>query len=274
MRTFTIAFFLMLCSLLKAESFFSLEHIKKVYPVIEIKSDKIEQKHKAYIQEEINRTLKELGIDSSGHDPRAFAIVVTQSYVGDTPVLRVELLMGEEMKRLDDGHKSFAITYQQRELTVIEDIEDSGSILEAMEDSVDTLLERFAEQYREDNKLAPKEVYHGKESFAQRMGYETDYQTARTKAQKEGKNILLVLTTNYCPWCRKFEQNVLQKKSINRAIHKKYVPVILNRDEKKFPEKFTSSFTPVTYFIDAKSEEILHQVAGYNNRDEFMHLIQ
>jgi hypothetical protein len=274
MRALPIIIMLILLSGLKAESFFSLSNIKKVYPVIEIKSDKIEQKHKAYIEEEINRTLKELDIDTSGYDPRAFAIVVTQSYVGDTPVLRVELLMGEEMRRLDDGQKTFAISYQQRELTVIEDIDDSDSIIELMEDSVDTLLERFSEQYREDNRLAPKELYQGKEGFAKHLGYETDYQRARTKAQKEGKNILLVLTTNYCPWCRKFEQNVLAKKSVNRAIHKKYIPVILNRDEKKFPEKFTSSFTPVTYFIDAKNEEVLHKVSGYNNRDEFMHLIQ
>lgn len=264
----------MLSSLLKAESFFSLSNIKKLYPVIEIKTDKIGREHKTYITTEMDRTLKELGIDSSGHDPRAFAMIVTQSYIGDTPVLTVELLMGEEMKRLDSGEKAFAISYQQRELTVIDDIKNSDNIIEIMEDSVDTLLEKFTEQYREDNKLAPKEAYHSQEGFAERMGYETDYQAARTKAKKEGKNILLVLTTNYCPWCRKFERNVLQKKRVNRAIHKRYVPVILNRDEKKFPDKFTSSFTPVTYFIDAKSEEILHKVAGYNNKEEFLHLIK
>lgn len=274
MKTFTMLFSLMLFSLLNAESFFSLEHIKKVYPVIEVQSGKLGKAQKTYISKEMQRTLKELGIDTSGYDPRALALIVTQTYVGETPVLNVELLIGEEMQRLDDGRKSYAISYQQRELTEIDDTEDSEAIIEIMEDSVDLLLERFAEQYREDNKLAPKQVYHGKESFAQRMGYETDYQAARTKARKEGKNILLVLTTNYCPWCRKFEQNVLQKKSVNRAIHKKYVPVILNRDEKKFPEKFTSTFTPVTYFIDTKSEEILHKVAGYNNKDEFLHLIK
>jgi len=47
---------------------------------------------------------------------------------------------------------------------------------------------------------------------------------------------MLVLTTNYCPWCLKFETNVLQKEEVNHAVHEKYVPLVLNHDEKKFPE--------------------------------------
>ena len=274
MRILSTVILLTLFSLLKAESFFSLAHVQKVYPVIEIQSDKIGQEQKSYIEVEMKRTLKELGIDTSGYNPRALAMIVTQTYIGNTPVLTVKLLVGEQMKRLDSGQVSFAISYQEKEEHIIEDIKDTESIIELMEDSVDTLLTKFADQYREDNKLAPKEIYQGEKSFAERMGYETDYQAARTKAKKEGKNILLVLTTNYCPWCRKFEQNVLEKRSVNREIHKKYVPVILNRDEKKFPEKFASTFTPVTYFIDANNEEILYKVAGYNNKDEFLQLIK
>ena len=106
------------------------------------------------------------------------------------------------------------------------------------------------------------------------MGYETNYQAALAKAKKEHKNLMLVLTTNYCPWCRKFETNVLHKEEVNQEIHKNYVPLILNRDEKQFPAQFTSTFTPVIYFIDAGNEKILHKVTGYSQREEFLFLLK
>jgi hypothetical protein len=182
--------------------------------------------------------------------------------------------MGEEMKRLDDGEKVFGLTYQDKEHFVVEDINDSEAIEEGVEDSVDNILSKFADQYREDNRLKPKTSHTGDQGFAEMMGYETDYKVALQKAKKVDKNLMLVLTTSYCPWCRKFETNVLQKEEVNKAVHKKYVPLILNRDKKQFPEKFTSSFTPVIYFIDAANEKILHKVTGYSQREEFLYLLK
>ncbi|MDD3592809.1 MAG: thioredoxin family protein [Sulfurovum sp.] len=271
---FLLALLLSFSALLNAESFFVLNNIKKVYPVIEIQTDKIDQSYKSTIRSTMEETLKELGIDTSGYDPRSLALIVYHSYAGETLMIQTELIIGEEVRRLDDGEKVFGLTYQDREHFAVRDINDIESIEEGVEDSVDAILSRFAEQYRDDNKLKPKMSHTGDQSFAQMMTYETDYQAALQKAKKTGKNLMLVLTTSYCPWCRKFETNVLQKEEVNRAVHAKYVPVLLNRDEKKFPEKFTSTFTPVIYFIDATNEKILHKVTGYSQREEFLYLLK
>lgn len=257
-----------------SESFFRLNNVKKVYPVVEVQTDKVDKRYKQYITDELAHTLKELDVNTSGHDPRALALVVSYTYVGETPALISELVIGEEVKRLDTDEKTYALTYHDREVFAIEDPKDTESIEEGLEESIDTLLTKFADQYKEDNRLRPGSKTQEKGDFAAIMGYETDYAVALAKAKKEDKELMLVLVTNYCPWCRKFEANILQKPEVDKAVKAKYIPLILNRDEKKFPEKFTSSFTPVIYFIDAKREESLHKVVGYNNREEFLELIK
>lgn len=271
---FLITLLLFLSTLLHAESFFVLNNVKKVYPVIEIQTDKIDKSYKTAIRSAMNETLQELKIDSSGYDPRALALVIYHDYLGENLVIHTELVMGEEVRRLDDGEKVFGLTYQDKEYFVVEDINDSEEIEEGVEESVDNILAKFADQYRDDNRRKPKMNHSSDEDFAQMMGYETDYKVALKKAKKEHKNLMLVLTTSYCPWCRKFETNVLQKAEVNKAVHKKYVPLILNRDKKQFPEQFTSSFTPVIYFIDASNEKTLHKVTGYSQREEFLYLLK
>ncbi len=265
---------IILLSPLWGESFFRLDNIHKVYPVIEVQTDKVDKSYKQYISSELDRTLKELGIDVSGHDPRALAIVVTHTYVGQTPALVSEMVIGEEVSRLDNHEKTYALTYHDREVFAIDDPSDTETIEEGLEDSIDMLLSKFTDQYKEDNRLHPVTTVKKDEDFASLMEYETDYAVALAKAKAQKKNIVMVLVTNYCPWCRKFEVNILQKPEVDKALKAKFIPLILNRDEKKFPEKFTSSFTPVIYFIDAQKEESLHKVVGYNNREEFLELIK
>lgn len=259
---------------LNAESFFILNNLKSLSLVSELQSSKVDPDYKTYIYEEMQKMMKELQIDTEGYNQRALALIITHTYRGETFVLNSELVLGENVMRLDDKEKVYAFTYLDRESTPIDNPEESEAVSEALEDAVDALLGRFADQYREDNKLKPKKTSKKHQSFTEAMGYETNYPKALSKARKEGKNLLLILTTEYCPWCRKFEKNVLQKEEVNKTIHKTYVPLLLNRDKKEFPAKFTSTFTPVVYFIDAKNEEILHKVVGYNNREEFLHLIR
>lgn len=242
--------------------------------VTELQTDKVNANYKSYMNEEMHKTVKELDIKIDKFHQRALALIITHTYMGDTFVLNSELVLGENVRRLDDQEKVYAFTYIDRESIPVDDPKERESVEEALEDAVDALLGRFADQYKDDNRLKPKKLIENDIDFAEAMGYETDYHKALQKAKKEGKDLMLVLTTEYCPWCRKFEKNVLQKEEVNRAVHTKYVPLILNRDKKAFPEQFTSTFTPVVYFIDAKNEKTLHQVVGYSQREAFLHLLK
>lgn len=74
---------------------------------------------------------------------------------------------------------------------------------------------------------------------------------------------------------KQWMQGVSNELDIDQKIHEKYVPVMLNLDEKIFPEYLTEiKITPTLYIVDFKSEKIKEKIVGYNNRSAFLHLLK
>ena len=109
--------------------------------------------------------------------------------------------------------------------------------------------------------------------FAAEFNYETDYKVALEKAAKQKKDVMFIMVANFCPWCKKFEKRILSKKKVDSQIHKKYIPLIINREEGNFPKEFASPFIPVMYFVDYKTKKIKNKVVGYNNKANFLTII-
>jgi len=110
--------------------------------------------------------------------------------------------------------------------------------------------------------------------FAAQFNYEVDYNTAVKKAKLEKKDIMFFMIANFCPWCSKFEKVVLSKNKINEGIHKKFIPLILNREEHNFPDKFKAPIVPIIYIVDYKTNKIKNEIVGYSNRYKFIRLVQ
>lgn len=257
-------------TLLNASTIFTLSGVKKLYPVVEISGKTIPQTYKSMILESLKTVTDDLKIDTQGYSPRSLAVLVNETQVNDTSVITIHLIIGEEVKRLDSDEKTFALTYQSIEHFLFnrgDDLEDK------FEDTLDTMLSKFSEQYIEENKKITKVVIDEK-NFATEMHYETNYEEAVKKSKTLHKNIMLVLVSNFCPWCRKFEQRVLLKKEVNDMIQKNYIPLIINREKKEFPEQFDTGFTPIVHFIDWKTQESYQNVIGYNNKDEFTYILK
>lgn len=259
----------LLSTIVYSGNIFSLTGVKKVYPIVEIKGKNIPTEFKQLVTDELNSTINSLKLDAKGFDQRALAILISESYIKDVVLINMQLIVSEETKRLDSDTLAFALTYQSKKTFIF----SSDELEDNLEDSLDELLIEFKEQYIEDNKPIQKVEIKHENSLADELKYETNYYDAIAKAKKEKKNILFVLTANYCPWCRKFEQRVLLKKEVDEAIHKKYIPLILNREEKKFPKEFYKAMTPIVHFIDYKTQKSYHSVVGYNNKDEFLYLL-
>ena len=102
------------------------------------------------------------------------------------------------------------------------------------------------------------------------MSYETDYKVALEKAKKSNKQVMFVMVTNYCPWCRKFEKRTLVKDEVNLLVHNKYIPLILNREKGEYPKKFYTTRIPVVMFIDPNKEEKIRESLGYKKVKEFI----
>ncbi|UFS61614.1 thioredoxin family protein [Sulfurimonas sp. HSL-3221] len=250
---------------LGAESIFTLRGVDKVYPVVDISGEKVPKSSKTYLREALDAMTGELGIDTKGYSGRSLALLVAEQYVGKSVLISVRLVIGEQVQRTGSKDRVFALTYQNA-LTFPY---DSDTVEENLEDSVDELLAKFADQYAQERGTLKRVKEKG--SLAASLGYETNFDNAVKRAKKEHKNVMLVLVANYCPWCRKFEELVLRKEDVNALVHQKYVPVILNKEKDAFPPEFNISFTPVVHFIDPVTLKGYHTVAGYNSREEFTH---
>ena len=256
--------------IVNASTIFTLSGVNKLYLVVEISGKTVPKSYKSMIMESLQTVTDDLKIDTTGYDPRSLAVLVNETKVNESTLINIQLLIGEEVKRLDNDEKTFALTYQSMGHFVLNNGDD---LEDAFEDTFDTMLEKFSEQYIEDNKKITKIVIN-EENFASEMKYETNYDAAVKKSKKLQKNIMLVLVSNFCPWCRKFEQRVLLKNEVNALIQKNYIPLILNKEKDPFPKEFDTGFTPIIHFIDYKTQKSYKNVIGYNNKDEFTYILR
>ena len=135
-------------TLAQATTPFLLTKIPSVYPLVEIYSKHVPKKYIAIIKKEIIKMTNELHIKNDGFSGRPLTFFITDLPVDDKKMVKVALMMGEEVKRLDDGEVVFAFTYLNVDIVEVED--DDEEEFDIME-SIDFLLEEFKDQYKEDN---------------------------------------------------------------------------------------------------------------------------
>ena len=270
MKYIPILVFLFSTLTIQAQSFYSLTGVDS-YDQIVVNSVPNTSQYNKDIKTLMTAMSNELGIDTKGHDSRVLVFVIKRFSVGDSIGIKVALELGEYVKRKGYRTDIFAVTYMSSQ--IITPHEDA--LEDQLADSIEELLEAFRLQHIEDNKeLAPNKSF-SHEEFAKVMQYETDYDVALAKAKKEKKPLMVFMSTSYCPWCRKLESQVLAKEHIDKKIHEKYVPVMLNYDEKKFPENLLEiKITPTLYIVDPQSGKIEEKIVGYNNRSAFLHLLK
>lgn len=269
-----ILIFTLLNTIIHAQSFFVLSGVDNYDPIVVNMSTKTQQYTKD-IKTLMQEMSKEIGINILGHPSRVLVFMISDVSMGDTVGLKVDLELGEYVLRKGNTQRIFGITYNETQL-LAPDFEDAEDLEDKLADAVEEMLERFKIQYKEDNKKLSKSktsVTH--DTFAKDMHYEDNYKTALAKAKKEGKPLMLFMTTSYCPWCRKLESRILSQTDIDATIKKKYIPLTLNLDKDSYPEQFAKTrFTPIIYIVNSTTEEIEQKFVGYSARDEFLHLIK
>lgn len=252
-----------------AQSFYVLTGVKEYDPLVSSVPEL--EIYNEEILEEMKNVSKELKVNISNHPSRVLAFLISKVSIGNTVGYKINLELGEYMKRESDGGAIFALSYVDSHLIpASDDVEDD------LMDTVEEMLSKFAYQYKDDNKgstQAKTGLTH--KNFAEHMGYETDYKVALARAKKEGKELLIFMSTSYCPWCRKLEKRLLSKTDIDNNIKAKYIPLKLNFSKKNFPNQFKEiALTPTLYIVDPKSEKIVHQFVGYSNREGFLEVLK
>ena len=97
---------------------------------------------------------------------------------------------------------------------------------------------------------------------AAELNWTSDYQQALKDAKKQDKLVYILITSDSCKWCRKFEATTLQDKAIQKRLTKEFVKVHLSRDRHTIPKQFKTTPVPRHYFTDTKGN-ILYDSLGY-----------
>jgi len=96
----------------------------------------------------------------------------------------------------------------------------------------------------------------------------SDYKEALQTAKKENKDVYMLLTSDSCGWCRKFEKTTLQDKEVLKKLNDKYVLVSMMKEWEYIPEKFNTGRVPRHYFLTAEGE-VIYTLLGYWNAEDF-----
>jgi len=147
---FTLIFSLFSVVSLHVQSMFLLTKIPKLYLVVENYSQKIPMSLKKEIYDEMKHITNEMQIDTKGYSFRTFGIMINDTRIADKDILTVELILGEEVHRMDDNEDIYALTYQKKNYIDAEG-KNNDDLSEELLENIDLLLSEFSNQYKEDN---------------------------------------------------------------------------------------------------------------------------
>lgn len=104
--------------------------------------------------------------------------------------------------------------------------------------------------------------------FGTKLDFTNDYDAALELAKKENKDVYMLITSEDCRWCRKFENTTLSDDSFVTSLEKEYVILHVSRDTDKIPSRFFAKRVPKHYFLTNDGEEI-YSFLGYWNIEDF-----
>ena len=95
-----------------------------------------------------------------------------------------------------------------------------------------------------------------------------NYDEAIELAKKENKRVYMLIVSDDCRWCKKFERTTLKDEKLLERIEKQYVLLHLSRDQHKIPSEFKTTPVPRHYFLRSNGDSIF-PVVGYRDVETF-----
>ena len=97
--------------------------------------------------------------------------------------------------------------------------------------------------------------------FSYELDWINDYDKALVLAQKQQKTVYLFIGADNCRFCERFKDWTLSKKEVMDTLNEEYIPLYLNRDRHKIPDRFVTQGVPRHYFL-TPCGKIIHADAG------------
>ena len=100
------------------------------------------------------------------------------------------------------------------------------------------------------------------------LEWEKDLDTALKTAQKEHKNIMVMVESTHCRWCKKMKNRTLSDETIEKRL-KQFVLVKVMKSDGNAMAKLPPVKGVPTIFFMKEDKEILEDVVGYFNVLDF-----
>jgi thioredoxin-related protein len=108
--------------------------------------------------------------------------------------------------------------------------------------------------------------------FASDIAWNDTYEQAQAKAKKESKPLLVLITSEQCRWCRKFEATTLQDEAIISKLNSKFVTVHVTRDKSIYPKNLSAKMVPMNYFLDSNGK-VIYSMPGYWPSEDYQSIL-
>ena len=102
------------------------------------------------------------------------------------------------------------------------------------------------------------------------LQWSSSYKEALSLAKKEKKNVMLLVTSESCGWCRKLERTTLKDKNVVERLNKDYIVVHATRGDLTYPEVLKVGSVPASFFLDANGKLIIRKVVGYWSTEDYL----
>ena len=105
--------------------------------------------------------------------------------------------------------------------------------------------------------------------FGADIAWNTSYDSARAKAKKESKPLMVLITSEDCRWCRKLEETTLQDEEIISRINTQFQAINVTKDKSVYPKSLTAKMVPMSYFLDPSNGKVLYSIPGYWESEDY-----
>lgn len=141
-----IILFLLVCSSLFSQSFYTLDNVKSLSLYMPNKATYMDKEQKQNLKDSVIKRLKDAGFVFGKTDATTFVLKIESINVEDTEVIYIQLGLAEEVLTQRPGKVySFAFTYLEN------DFMESDEPIQDTIESVDFLISQFLEAYKDDN---------------------------------------------------------------------------------------------------------------------------
>lgn len=106
------------------------------------------------------------------------------------------------------------------------------------------------------------------------LSFAGDYKESADIAKDLNKKVLLMVTTQTCPYCQAMKEDVIPAPRVQSLIEKGYVYVELDRDFDTLPPNVKARMVPTTFIIEPKSGKVISKAIGYQLKSRFIKMLE